>query len=635
MLYKHRTLLRYCDRLTGTFVLGLTQIILTEIFLGTVLKQLCAGPLLSLNTFCSLCILIYAFMNGGVLGALTELRDKTLHFADILKGDLIFSGLFVLFAVSVCWMMFLGYLFPPYSWDALYYHLPIVGQIMQSGSIQEHANPSFIQQYINIFSKNINLFFLWNVIFLKSDVIVDLGQLPFALAGVLAIYSTAVKLKIKENHALYAALLFFFTPVLILQSTVNYVDAAVSALFLITISFLATQESENTNAGKLSLLLAGLSAGVLLGSKPTAPLFIFMIAAALLFRRAFRSRDPFSSIPLNKKAFVYMTRFILPVVLTGGYWYIRNWVLHGNPVYYMDVSLIGHTLFKGLESDWVESSPDIIESLGYIRSLFYVWQERVGYYMYDSRLSGFGPIWYILFLPAMVFSFVYGMVKKRHNFLFIFTLILVTFLIHPRNWTTRYVIFIVGAGALSFGLALDYFKHRGTVLKVMALLLAGYTCLTANSPCIMPEKIHEFIHLEPDQRTLSQMKPFNIDVKVRDEYGYWIWIENNISAGDALAYTFEKFELDTEEPFFTAKLWNNEFSNKVFYIKSDSYKKWLKELAEVNTTYILLKKGSTEDEWVEKERSLFYTYRWMGNITEKFRIVYSDSQYRIVKLTDT
>ena len=67
----------------------------------------------------------------------------------------------------------LGYLFPSYTWDALWYHLPIVGYIMQSGAIQEVPNYSFINQWINMFPKNIELFFLWNIIFLENDVIRD------------------------------------------------------------------------------------------------------------------------------------------------------------------------------------------------------------------------------------------------------------------------------------------------------------------------------------------------------------------------------------------------------------------------------------------------------------------------------
>jgi hypothetical protein len=632
LLYHKKEALRFADRLVGTFVLGLTQIITTQMVLGVVFKKLYAVPLLFLNVFISLGILIVACRDAGTSGVLSEIRDEAVGFLEMLREDMILLSVFTLFLISTCWMIFLGYLFPSYSWDALYYHLPIVGQIIQSGAIQESTNPSFIQQYINIFSKNINLFFLWNVIFLKSDVIVDLGQLFFTMAGVVSIYSSAVKLKIRKNYALYASLLFFFTPVLILQSTTNYVDAAVSMLFIIALNFLIFREDGSPASEKTSLLISGLAAGILLGSKPTAPLFIIIIFGALIIRESLKTLKAADRGHSSGKTLgIYFTCFMIPVFLLGGFWYMRNWILHGNPVYYIDISIFGLKIFSGLKADWVESSPEIIGSLGYVGSLFHVWLERVGYYMYDSRLSGFGPIWYILLLPAMIFSIIHAISKKRYDFLFIVTVIIVTFLVHPRNWTTRYVIFVVGAGALSFGHLLEYFEKRGAVLKITVLMLAAYTFLTANSPCIMPEKINEFIQLPANERTLSRHKPFNLEARVRSEFGYWIWLDNNISSGDTLAYTFEKFDLNTAEPFFTAPLWNRELSNKVFYVKSNSYKKWVEDLTDVDATYILIKRGSAEDRWVEQERRVFYSVRWMGNITEKFRIMYTDEKYMIIK----
>ncbi len=647
LLFKKKGILIFSDRLIGTFILALTQIIATGLLLGVVFKKLYPAPLFLLNALISSGVLILAVASGGSKGFLDEISDETIRIFRIIRGDLVLLSIFILFVISVCWTIFIGYLFPSYSWDALYYHLPMVGQIMQSGTIQENPTPSFIQQYMNIFPKNINLFFLWNIIFLKSDVIVDLSQLFFTLTGVITIYSMALKLKIKEKYAIYSALLFFFTPVLILQSTINYVDVTVSMLFLIAINFLMYDSLEDytgLNARALHLkqrrfpiLMSGVATGILLGAKPTGPFFIVAIAGAIVVREFIKHFTTLNTISAKKGYLLkeglktYPVYFITPVILIGGYWYIRNWIFHGNPVYYVDISIFNLTIFKGLKKEWVEPVPEILSNLGYFTRLFHVWLERVGYYMYDSRLSGFGPIWFILFLPGIVFSAVYSAAKKKYNFLFVILMIIITYFIQPRNWATRYVMYAVGSGALSFGLVMDYFNKRENALKAIALLLAAYTFLTVNSPCIMPEKIREFLLLPANERTLSRHKPFNLDIKVRDAYGYWTWIDNNVLRDDTLAYTFESFVLDTSRPVFTGPLWNREFSNRVLYIKSDNYKKWLQELGKNKVTYILLKKGSIEDKWIEKERKLFYSLRWVGNITEKFKVVYADDKYEIVK----
>ena len=431
-LYRKKGSLLFADRLLGTFVLGLSQIIATEMLLGVVFKQLYPSPLFLLNTFISTGVLIFALSTYGSKGICSEIKDEIVRIFGIIKGDLILLFIFVLFFISVCWLVFLGYLFPSYSWDALYYHLPIVGQIMQSGTIQENANPSFIQQYMNIFSKNVNLFFLWNIIFLKSDVIVDLSQLFFAIAGVLSIYSMAIKMRVKEKYAIYSSLLFFFTPALIFQSTINYVDGAVSMLLLIAVNFLIYDDMEHyayennsvkpLSERRLPIILSGLAAGILLGSKPTGPLFIAVMLGVILVQEIIKYFKPFNSISANKGYLLkdglsaYLTCFIAPAFLIGGYWYMRNWIFYGNPVYYMDISIFNTTLFKGMKSDWVEPSPQIINSLNYFTALFYVWLERVGYYIYDSRLSGFGPIWLILFLPAIIISMVHAIIRKKYSF---------------------------------------------------------------------------------------------------------------------------------------------------------------------------------------------------------------------------
>ena len=644
LLYAVKDLLSVTDRIIGTFILGLAQIIITEMVLGVIFKKLFPVPLFSLNLFISLSLMLPVAARGKGRGVFREIREEALRIFGIIRGDRTLLCIFILCFILMWWLVLQGYLFPSYSWDGLYYHLPIVGQIMQSGAIQEHSTPSFIQQYMNIFSKNINLFFLWNIIFLKSDVIVDLGQLPFTIAGALSVYSMGVKLGIKEKHALYSSLLFAFTPVLVLQSTINYVDVAVSMLFLVSLNFLLNDQTRSgavkdnhacvRECGRLPVFLSGLSAGILLGSKPTGPLFIAVLICALAIRSVLRagkdSQEQGGKGVCMMSAFkTYAVYFMVPAFCMGGYWYMRNWVLHGNPVYYMDVTVFGIPLLKGLKSGWVEPAPPVIESLTYVTRLIYVWMERVQYYMYDSRLSGFGPLWCILFMPALPLSLVYGAAKKRWDFLFVCSVLIITFLIHPRNWTTRYVLFIVGAGALSFGFVMSLFTRQERVIKLIALLLALYSFLTANSPCITPAKIKEFILLPSSERTLSRLKPFNIDSKVRDEYGYWIWIENNVHSGDTLAYTFERFTLDTSRPFFTAPLWNRGFSNRVLYVKADSYGKWIDELKRVHATYVLVKKDSLEDRWIEKERKLFYSLRWMGGIQEKFSIVYADEHYKI------
>ncbi len=668
LLFRKTYCLSFIDRLIGTFTLGLTQIILTEILLGVFFKKLFAAPLFWVNISISLVVLVLAITldrretfskkKGNIKtyflkDIIHELKDETIGIFRIIKKDRVLFCIFSLFFISVCWMVFLGYLFPSYTWDALWYHLPIVGYIIQSGAIQENATASIIDLFINIFPKNIELFFVWNTIFLKNDIITDLSQLLFTITGVFTIYSIAIKLGLKEKYALYSSFLFFFTPVVILQSTTNYVDIAVSVLFLVAINFLIydnPENSSNSEAGpiplrerKIPILLAGLATGILLGSKGSGPLFVIVLLGILLIREFIKRFNPFKlfyNFPSNvlssrckgysaKDSFIlYFIYFIIPAFLIGGYWYIKNWILYGNPVYPIEVSFFNITLFKGLFEGIIDPTPAVIDRLTLLNRPFYVWLERVKYYLYDSRLSGFGPVWFILLLPSIATALFYTLKRKRYNFLFISTILIITFIIHPRNWYTRYVIFILGLGSLSFGLTLNYFKERQKAIKIIALLLVIYTFFTANSPCIMPWKIGEFMRLPAKERIIARHAPFNIDLQARQEYGLWIWINNNMSEGNTLVHTFE--------PLFLSPLWNRSFSNKVIYIKSENYNEWIKNLRSNHATHVLIKQNSIEDKWIQKVKRLIYNSpSWLGiseRFLERFKVVYSDKNYKVLSV---
>ncbi len=229
-------------------------------------------------------------------------------------------------------------------------------------------------------------------------------------------------------------------------------------------------------------------------------------------------------------------------------------------------------------------------------------------------------------MACVLLSIVYALINKKYNFLAVSATLVISFLIYPRNWTPRYVIFLVGLGALSFGFMLSHVGDRGKAITISALILAAYTFFTANSPCITPNQIKTLMQLPADERTLSRHKPFNIDLNARQEYGHWIWISNNIVKGDTLVHTFE--------PLFLSPLWNRSYNSNIAYIKLDSYKEWLAELRDNNATYVLVRRNSEEDRWIERERNLRYSMGWLVRIKEKFRVVYSDENYKIVKFLE-
>ncbi len=647
VLFRSRNIITFADRLIGTFVLSFAQIIVTEMVLGVVFKQLFAGPLFYLNISISLGILTLLIIRRSVslLDIVKEIKEQITWLLKTIKSDWILMSISVLFFISLCFIVFIGYLFPSYSWDSQFYHLPTIGFFLQSGAIENIPYNSLIYTFINVFPKNIDLFFLWNVIFLKSGTIVDLGQLPFTIAGMLAVYSIAVKFKIRDKYAVYCALLFFFAPVVILQSTTNYVDIAISALFLIAMNFLLcprvllscsspmlsceSRNGEDSSGGNIPLLLAGITSGILLGSKGSGPLFVFALSGMFLIlelrRRYLLKREGNSAeAAFGRTIIMYSVYFLIPTVVLGIYWYINNWVYYNNPVYPFYVSLFGKTIFPGPLTEILHSGPEFLQEMPALFRPFHVWLEKAEYYSYASELSGSGPLWFILFLPALVLSFFSALLKRRYDFLLLAIVILFVFLVHPNNWNTRYVIFLFALGALSFADMMNTFEKRAKILQSLSLMIVMYTFVVIQSPSVTPEKIKQFISLPREERSISRMEPYILNKTQRNNYGLWEWINRNVSSGDTLAYNYT--------PNMVGPLWNSDLSNEIVFIRAGKFEEWLKKLEDNNVTYVVAlgKPRTMEYFWLTRLASLRNDPKWTP-VYNNFSLEYSDSDYVVMR----
>ncbi|MBL7049274.1 MAG: hypothetical protein ISR96_07160 [Nitrospira sp.] len=634
VLYLKRAEISFADRLIAVFILGLLQVLITEMLLGLVFKALFAGPLFLLNISISSIVMFYVRFRHSdgpaLIPALKELLQKSRKVVIMMREDILLMLLLSVFVLTGLWIVFTGWLFPGYAWDALWYHMPIAGQILQSGAIEEGQLNSFIDMVVNTMPKNMSLFFLWNIIFLQNDVIVDLTQFAFTLAGVLVIYSIALKCGIRQAPALFSAPLFMFVPVVILQSSTNYVDIAVAVLFLIALNFLLYKEPHKKDLKRaeiapLPVFIAGSAMGILLGSKASGLIFfavsimlIFVQVLIMLYKSENRQADILDAVRL------YGLYFLVPVMVAGGFWFVKNWVIYGNPLTPIELRVSDITLFKGLIKGIIDPAPSAIENLTPLGRLIHVWLERVEYYLYDSRLSGFGPLWFILYLPCIALAIVRAVKKDQYNFLFVSSAILFIYLFYPSNWYSRYVIFVVALGPLAFGLVLHYFWRQENVLKIFALFLAIYTAAFSNSPAVTPAKVREFMDRPFSERLLAWQAPFNIDIHARKDYGLWIWITRNIKTGDSIAYAYD--------PLFLAPLWNSSYSNRIVRVRAEGYKEWQAMLKQEDAGYVIMEKGSIEERWIMKENSALDAMKWMGSGREKFENVYSDDNYIVMKL---
>lgn len=221
-------------------------------------------------------------------------------------------------AVAVAITVAVAYLLPVWQWDALGYHLPYVNFALQRGTMADvPADVPYLSTYPKVVE---NTFIAWRAM-LPDDTMVDLGQLPYGLLGALAISVIARRQGACPAAALAAGAVWLTLPAVLLQLPTNYVDVAAAALALSAIAFLLGPIDRSR------LLFAAVALGLYLGSKPSAPVGVALLFAAL------------AVVAVRARLARVIPAAGLLVLVLGVESYLRNTVRHQNPIWPVSIDL--------------------------------------------------------------------------------------------------------------------------------------------------------------------------------------------------------------------------------------------------------------------------------------------------------
>lgn len=223
------------------------------------------------------------------------------------------------FGVFSCWaghVIAAGLGVFPSDWDTLMYHLPLVDQWLQAGSL--YASDS--SHWYN--PGNNELVALWMVAPFSGDFLYALNNLPASILLAVACLEVAGSLGISRLMAHLFALVSVSHVVLLRQLVDNENDVAVAAMFMATLAY-AFRWTATESTG--DLVLAALAVGLLAGIKYYALGYAAiaggtMVLATLLYR----GLGPGIRAALGLSA---------GCMACCAYWYIRNWWISGSPIY--------------------------------------------------------------------------------------------------------------------------------------------------------------------------------------------------------------------------------------------------------------------------------------------------------------
>ena len=295
-----------------------------------------------------------------------------------------------LVAVALLSVVITARLLPVWQWDSWGYHLPFVNFVLQHHGFAD-VPPDL--HYISTYPHNIELGMIWLRTMIPDDRLDDLAQIPYGLAGAVLTASVARRLGARSSAAMLAGGAWLSLPAVFLQLPTDYVDIGTATTLLGALFFLVV-----TPVSTVGLVLGGVSLGLFLGSKPSAPIAVVFVALVALVRglRAGQVRALFGAG--------------MATLVFGCQMYVVMWLRHGNPVWPVAVKVAGFTLPGTHSVEELLAAGDGLPHAtgGLLERLSISWLAVDTSPVFDMKLGGLG----VLFLVALPLA-IYGLVRRR------------------------------------------------------------------------------------------------------------------------------------------------------------------------------------------------------------------------------
>lgn len=580
-------------RFISTFLFFFSQVIVTEFVLG-VFSLLTGKAIVILNLIVSGALLYWLQRRTGK----KLLSDYCIASKQALKNlwhdirsDPLLMVLTALAGLLLLWIFFLGVIFPAIDYDGNSYHLTFIGQVMQNHNFFDV--PTSIK-WLAGYPKGGEFIQLWSVIVSKSDMFTDLAQLPFLAMGLYALYEIGQRLGISKRQSRFAALLFIFLPIVLNQLKTTYVDVMLCTLFFASIAMVLQKKLSN-----LDLVILGIIFSLIISIKATGLLFVAAVVPLLLY-------NLYENSTKHHKKQLYWPSYIKPLLIIaiptifGLYWYIKNWVIYGSPLYPFGFKLLGHHIFPG--QTFQEFAANAVTGLqGLPKScaarIWFVWTEQKDWfgclYNYDTNFAGLGPIWFVLLIPASLMAGYVALRERRYKLIAVAATFVGLFAVYPTNYYSRYTMFITALGVLAFGIVLDKLGNLYQIIaKSLAILLVVSVILTNFTLCNYPPLVvkHQLEHINSNE---ARGPVYDINPGPA-----FVFLEGRLNHSDVVVYD--------SKPYFIYPLWRPDFANKVLYIDSRSEADWLQKLKAEHTTYVFTTVWSKENKWARKNLKPVY-----------------------------
>lgn len=551
------------DAALGAFVLAVAQVVVSARVLA-LLGALRAVPLALLNLFLLGGVLLAG--SRGLPAAWQDTWRRLRGFLHLFRRSPLPLVLTLAAAELMAAALWQAVLLPEASYDGLAYHLPMAFSRLQFGDARTIVG---WPMWLSSSPEHSELLMVWTVLLDGTAALVDAVQWAFWPAAFLACYGLARKLGAAPMSSWAGGALLALAPAVALQAGVAYNDLVTATLFLVALNLL-------TARAVLPTALAGTALGLIAGIKYAGLIFPLVGGVALLL-----SDPPWRPGPTFWRRAPALG---LPVLLLGAPWYIANWARFGNPIWPFIVWAGDWQLFHGQTSARAIYSyaldPQYRALPGWLLAPFF-WLEPQTLYHYEARYAGLGPLWPVLGIP----SFLYLLTSFRRLRGPALTVTLVglggAFFLTPYNWIPRYVLFLLGLGAIGTAWVL----HAGSawtrrVAWTLLTLGAAYALWTVGPLGMTPPG-----QLEAAARLPAALRP---TIGLSDMPAYR-WLEENSYDGARVVYGLGLY--------WIAPLWESDLDNEVLYVEQRIPEFWHPAVAALGANYVFVERHPYND-WI-------------------------------------
>ncbi len=424
------------------------------------------------------------------------------------KGGSLFSlplcrSLLVLTFTMLGVLAMVAYFTEDFSYDGNSYHIPPINQWAIKGFIHD-VDPAFDNsRLMNGYPKGAEAVTFVFVEALGSKFL-NVLNLFYAPLGFLGIALLCHLFGATIRDSLVFGVIYLLVPANVVQYGSTYVDAALGSAVIALLALLASNLVTDGRSWLTEAVPIGCAIGNVIAIKSTGLLIVTVSLVSFLAwgvkgTYGFRRRVP-ALLLLTSLGMVYATA-------VGGYWYVRNYVGHGSPLYPYGLAVAGHTIWPGetiatyysaevaepmlrrnpglLAADssvLSRNTPEELRAMSPVRRIIVSWiapvKGRPWSYSWpgrfadaDTRLGALGALWVLGCIPALLacaYLLTRGSVDDPHRrviYYFLATSVLLSFFGTPLNWWGRYTVWVFALGLPSMWLVLNQSQHFSSGLR--------------------------------------------------------------------------------------------------------------------------------------------------------------------------